>query len=153
MRKFLALVLALTLALVPAHPVLASDTRFGDIVIQSPWSRATPSGAKNGAVFLSIRNEGAEPDRLIGVDSAVASTVSLHGYEMNNDIMRMDHVQAIDLPAGAEVMLKPHSFHVMLMGLQRPLIENESFPLTLVFERAGSVTVEVKIGKAGAMMP
>jgi hypothetical protein len=69
---------------------------------------------------------------------------------MEGDVMRMRQIDGIDLPAGKTVELKPGGMHLMLIGLTKPLREHDSFPLTLVFEHARGVEVEVEVGKAGA---
>ena len=65
--------------------------------------------------------------------------------------MRMRHVRSIPVPANGTVTLQPGGHHIMMMGLTKKLKKGEIFPLTLTFENAGKVTVDVKIGHAGAL--
>ncbi len=129
----------------------AADHKIGDITVVQPWARATASLAKTGAAFLTIKNGGAQVDRLIGVRSAVAKKTELHQSLMENGLMKMRPAGAIEVPAGGMVMLKPGSYHVMFMGLKAPLKKGASFPLTLVFEKAGEIEVEAHVMKIGAM--
>lgn len=126
--------------------------RIGELMVESPWARATARGARIGGAFLTIRNAGQLGDRLIAVESEVAARVELHLTATVDGVMRMRRVvDGIEVPAGGMAELKPGSFHIMMMGLAAPLEEGGSFPVTLTFERAGSVTVDVPVRAAGAM--
>lgn len=98
-----------------------------------------------GAVYLTIRNSGSAPDRLIKASSAIAKNVELHTMLLNDGVMEMRPVEAIDVPASGEVALKPGGFHVMPIGLNKALTPGETFDVTLQFEKAGSVTVQASI--------
>lgn len=123
----------------------------GGIVVEAPFARASAGPVKNGATYLTLKNEGGEPDRLIAVRAPVADRLELHTHLHENGVMKMRHIDAIVIPAGGMTMLKPGGDHIMMMGLKAPLKEGNSFPLTLVFEKAGEITVDVGIGGVGAM--
>ncbi|MBH63112.1 MAG: hypothetical protein CL569_11840 [Alphaproteobacteria bacterium] len=130
--------------------VSAHDVKHGDITISHPWARASLSAkVKNGVSYMTLRNSGTESDRLIGVSTFVADRAELHAHEMKNNVMKMKHIEAIEIPAGGEVELKPGGLHVMLFGLRTPLQKSRTFPMTLEFESAGEVDLEVVI-EAGA---
>lgn len=138
------------LALLAASTLAAA----ADLAVESPWSRATAPGAPTGAVFCTLVNAGAEPDRLVAATCAAADTVELHTHTRGADgVMRMRPVEAIPVPAGGRVLLKPGAEHIMLIGLKRPLAAGEALPLTLRFARAGEVAVQVQVGAAGAAAP
>lgn len=107
---------------------------------------ATPGTGSpiNTAAFLSISNSGTEADRLLRVESNLAETVELHLSEMKDGVMMMRPVEGIDLPAGATVELKPGGYHIMLINLKQELKPLEKYPLTLVFEKAGSLTIDAE---------
>ena len=148
MKKPLQLLTAaLMTAALPVSGALA-----GDMEIQNPWARASAGMAKTGAAFMDVKNNGAA-DRVIGVSADVSETAELHTHIRDGDVMKMRRVDAIDVPAGETVRLKPGGLHVMFMGLSAPLKEGETFPLTLTFEKAGDMTVEVEVREAGAMGP
>jgi copper(I)-binding protein len=126
----------------------AHDFELGKLKIGHPWARATV--AANGGAFLSVENTGTTPDKLLRASTDVAGTVELHTHIKEGDIMRMRQVQAIDIPVNQKVTLAPGGFHIMLMGLKKKLAEGERFPLTLEFEKAGKITVEIAIDKPGA---
>lgn len=126
----------------------AHEYKLGDLLVDHPWARASIGQAPNGAAYMTITTEGQETDRLVGVESDAANRVELHTHLMDNGVMKMRPVEAIEIAPGEPTLLQPGGLHVMLMGLKAPLRLGESFPMTLVFERAGRVEVEVKIEEA-----
>ena len=142
------------LAAILALPAFALDYKLGAIEIGHPWSRATPPTAESGGGFLAITNTGTTPDRLIAVKSPAADKVEIHEMKMDDNIMRMREIEkGIEIPPGATVELKPGGFHVMFMGLRAPFAKDAKVPLTLVFEKAGSIDVELMVQAMGAQPP
>ena len=115
--------------------------------VEDAWARPTVAGQAGGGGFLKITS--ATADRLVAASSPVAKTVELHTMQMQGDVMQMRQVPAIDLPAGKTVELKPGGLHVMFIGLTQALNEGATFPLTLHFEKAGEVKVDVKVRNQG----
>ena len=97
-------------------------------------------GQTAGGGYLKLQNSG-PADRLVGASAPVSSSVELHSMTMEGDVMRMRQLEAIDVPAGKTVELKPGGLHLMLMGLKAPLKAGDSFVLKLRFEKAGEVAV------------
>lgn len=124
---------------------LAADYKVGDLTISDPWSRALPPNAPAGAAYFTVTNQGQAQDRLVGAASDVAGKAELHTHVKSGEMMRMQKVDAVDIPAGGEATFAPGGNHVMLIGLKRPLKDGEQFPLTLEFEKAGKVQVEVPV--------
>jgi copper(I)-binding protein len=133
----------------PAHGGHGDMASFavGEIVIESPWARE--SVTRTGAVYLTVRNGGDQGDRLTGVSAEVADKAMLHSSVMQDGVMRMSPVDAVEIPAGGEAVLEPGGLHVMLIGLKAPLEEGKSFALTLEFENAGEVQVMTTIEDIG----
>jgi periplasmic copper chaperone A len=138
-RSLIAAVMVMSAITSQAH-----SFKVGAIAIDHPWARPTAAGQKAGGGYLKLSNAGSA-DRLLSARSDVAATVELHSMTMDGNVMRMRQVDGIDLPAGQTVELKPGGFHIMFMGLKAPLKEGSSFPVKLRFEKAGEVTVEVKV--------
>ncbi len=135
-----------------AEAPAATEAAASAIAITAPWSRETSEGQKAGGAFMMIANTGTAADRLIGGSSPVAGRVETHTMEMDGDVMRMRELEdGLEVPAGGEVLLKPGSFHVMLMDLKEPLKAGEKVPLTLNFQGAGPVEVALEVQSAGAM--
>jgi len=142
----------LTLAL--ANPTLARDYKLGALEIGQPWARATPPSAPAGGGFLKITNTGSTPDRLVSASSPAAELVQVHEMKMEGSVMRMREVdKGLEIPAGGSVTLAPGSYHLMMMGLKAPLKQGSPVPLTLVFEKAGKIDVELAVESIGAQAP
>ena len=122
----------------------ADDVTLGSLKIDHPWARASAGPARNSAAFMTIHNAG-DADRLVAAAADVSERVELHTHMMEGDVMKMRQVEAIEVPAGGMAELQPGGFHVMLIGLKAPLKEGEHFPLTLTFEKAGEMTLEVTV--------
>jgi periplasmic copper chaperone A len=155
MRSLWKLAIAAVL-IAAAAPALAQGTGAASVTVEQPWAQATPAGAKTGAVYITLVNKSGSADRLIGASSDVAATLQIHEMKVVNGVMQMRQLaHGLPIPAGKTVVLKPGSYHVMLIGLKQPLTAGESFPLTLTFEKAGniSVTVPVQAMGAGAAKP
>ena len=144
MLRFIA-----ALAIFSTTAVFAHDYTAGSIKIDHPWSRATVAGIPNGAAYFVLENKGDTDDRLLSAASPVADKVELHTHLKEGEIVRMRQVDDVNLPAGETVAFEPGGLHVMLMGLKEPLEQDKSFPLTLEFDQAGSVTVVVSIDLMG----
>jgi copper(I)-binding protein len=153
MTKILAI--AAVAAIAAASSPSAHEYRLRSLHIDHPFARATPPGARSGGVFLSVENNGDRADRLLGVSTPVAGTAELHQMVMDAGVMRMRSVTGLDVKPGGRLVLQPGGYHVMLADLKRPLQAGDSFPLTLVFEKAGSIEVSVVVENmgAGAMHP
>lgn len=140
--------LAFLASLVLAGAALAQTN---ELEVTNAWARATPGKAENGAAYLTIQSP--TPDRLLSVSSPVANKAELHTMSMEGMVMKMRPLAGLDIPAGQPVTLKPGGQHIMLVGLDAPLREGQSFPLTLTFEKAGTRTVSVAVEKPGAVGP
>ena len=151
MLRYLSLAAALLVTALLSNLAAAADYTLGDLTIHKPWARASIGQAQAGAAYLTVMNKGSLPDRLIAAEGTVANRVELHTHMMDGGVMRMRPVKAIEVAPGEPAVLKPGGLHVMLMGLKAPLVKGESFPLTLVFEKAGRIEVEVPIGEGMAM--
>ena len=103
------------------------------VTVKDPWVRATVPAAKASGAFMQIQS--AQDARLVEVRSSVAGIAELHQMAMENNMMKMQQVDGIDLPAGKTVPLASGGYHIMLMQLKRQLKEGETVLLTLVVER------------------
>ena len=142
------------LCAVLALPAFALDYRLGAIEIAQPWARATPPSAPAGGGFFTVTNTGSTPDRLVSVRSPAADIVQIHEMKMDGSVMRMREVEkGLEIPAGKSVTLAPGGYHLMMMGLKGPLKQGTQVPVTLVFEKAGAVDVELNVEGLGATQP
>lgn len=118
-------------AIALSFAVLAGPA-FAQVKIDDPWVRATVPQQKVTGAFMRITS--ARDARLVLARSPVAGKVEIHEMAMQNDVMKMRPVAAVELPAGAAVELKPGAHHIMLFDLKRPMVEGETVPFELVVE-------------------
>lgn len=133
--------------LVPAMLVLGSCSDSKDLSVSDARSNACIAG-DNCGVFFTIANAGDEADTLLGseVGTDIAADSGLHTVVMNDaGEMEMTPIENIPVPASGTVELKPGSLHVMLMTLNQELAVGDTFPLTLTFEKAGEMTLDVTV--------
>jgi copper(I)-binding protein len=130
-----------------AGPGRADTYRAGSLEVLQPWSQALPPSAPTAAAYFSVRNTGMADDRLLSVDTPVAAEAQLHEHVGADGMMKMQQVSAVIIPAAGRVRFAPFASHVMLLGLgdRSQLVEGASFPLTLHFQRAGDVHVQVQV--------
>jgi hypothetical protein len=150
MTKTFALIGALLLGgTAGAHELTVGDLQF--IHPHIPQPAAT---AQVAAGYLAISNAGAEPDRLVGVSSTIAKSVSLHQSRVDaNGVASMSPVEMLEIPAGETVLLEPGGYHIMFMGLTGRFSEGDMLPVTLTFEKAGAIEMEFMVDPAdGAAM-
>lgn len=154
-RRLALAALASSLAVAAfAGSASAQDYKLGALEIRQPWTRATPATALSGGGFLTITNTGTTPDRLVAARSTVSSKVEVHEMKMEDNVMKMRELdKGLEIPAGATVALKPGGYHIMFMGLKAPIAKDAMVPVTLVFEKAGSIDVQLKAAAIGAAMP
>jgi copper(I)-binding protein len=131
-----------------------AEAATSQIAITAPWSRETAEGQDAGGAFMTIANSGTAADRLTGGSTPVAGEVQVHTVDMTDGVMRMRQLEdGLEIPAGGSVTLRPGSFHIMLMQLTQPLRQGEAVPVTLTFENAGTVEVELTVQPVGAQGP
>lgn len=146
LRLVTALVLGTaTLTVMADAPAHDHRMNNGMPVVTQVWSRAMPPSAPTGAVYFTVSNPGETPDRLMNVQTPRAERAELHTHVHKGEVMSMERIDSIEVPAGGEVAFKPGGSHVMLFKLSEPLVAGEHFPLKLTFENAGEVAVDVAI--------
>ena len=115
------------------------------IVVEDAWVRSVPPVSKTTAAFMRIRNEGDEPDRLIGVTTSIAERAEIHETVMDKGVMRMRRVESLTIPPGRTVVLKPMGKHIMIIGLKESVDQVGKVRIVLVFEKSGRIVVETPV--------
>lgn len=142
MRRLLAVAAACTL-------LTAAGAAAAQVQVRDAWARPALQGQDATGAFMTLTSpEGA---RLVGAGSPVAGIVEIHEMTMDNNVMKMREVKAIDLPAGRPVQLKPGGYHVMLMDLKRPLAVGEKVPVDLRIEQRDKRLVTQRVEVEVAM--
>ena len=144
-------VFAVLLYLFSSNFAFAHGYKLGDLNIHHPWARATPVGAEVAGGYMEITNSGSSGDRLVAVEVAGVHMAAIHEMVTVDGIMKMRPLPSgLDIKAGETISLKPGSFHVMMMGLSKPLLEGATISGKLHFEKAGSIDIEYKIEAMGS---
>tara|TARA_R110002072_G_scaffold18757_5_gene69861 strand:- start:578 stop:1096 length:519 start_codon:yes stop_codon:yes gene_type:complete len=154
-NRLLATLFAAILTLSLPTLAWAQDAKSHDataqhgITVTGAWARPTIAKMRNTAAYFQASIVTGE-DKLLAAKTAKAEKAELHQHVMEGDIARMRPVDAVPLSPGHPAVFQPTGYHVMIMGLKGPLNEGDSFPLTLTFEKAGDVTVDVMVMKKAA---
>src|SRR5713226_8489594 len=143
----------LLLLLLSGGQAYAQKSGQNAIVVERPWARATPAGARTGAAYVTLINNGSSSDSLLSAATPVADQVQFHSASEENGVSRMREMRTVEVAPGAVVTFNPGGWHIMVVGLKQPLKEGQTFPLTLNFEKAGKEDVVVSVAKVGAMQP
>ncbi len=152
-KFFVTSLLALTLGWIgslPGSVVTAKDQnslpgKIGGILVEDAWVRSVPFSSKHTAAYMILRNQGDVEDRLLSIQSDVAQVVEMHQVVNDGNLVSMQPVEFILVPAHEITELEPGGYHLMLINLQGVLEEGEQVSLTLQFEHAGDLTLMVEV--------
>jgi copper(I)-binding protein len=140
--------LVLCAGLFSAGAALAQEPRH-DIIVSQAWVRAMPPSMKNTAAYMTIENRTGQELVLQSASTGAARVVELHKMEQAGTIMNMKEVDTLGIPAGGSLVLKPHSFHLMMIDLVKPLVEGETIPIVLTFADGSQLTVNAVVRRSG----
>jgi len=123
---------------------------LGDIEIGSPWARASSATRQDGGGFFTLTNKGAAPDRLIAASSPAVEKIEIHAIKVVGPDLRMrEREGGLTLPPGVMLTLKPRGYHLLLLGLKTQPAQGALLPVTLTFEKAGTVEVALVVAAPG----
>lgn len=133
-------------------PASGGDTfKIGDLVVVSPWTRATPGGAKVAGGYLKVTNNGKLADRLVSATASIADRVEIHEMSMTDGVMKMRPLpNGLTIKPGETIELKPGGFHMMFMDIKQSLKQGDTLKSTLTFEKAGKLDVTFGVNALGA---
>jgi hypothetical protein len=157
-------ILKILVALLLLTSLLAACSGAGELTVTAAWARPAAAGS-NGAIYFEIHNASGQDDVLLRVESEAAGVIELHqavmidpaeltgddnghaGMDMSagDMVMQMALQDSVAIPQGERVLFAPGSLHAMLVNLNNALVAGDSFEATLVFEKAGPITVVVSV--------
>jgi copper(I)-binding protein len=126
-----------------AASVYAADVKVSNLSVDDAWARTGQPGQVSAAYF-EVKNKG-PADKIVSANCDCAKATELHDVKMVDGAMKMVPVAGMEVPANGELKLKPGSYHIMLIGLNRPLVAGETLPIKVKFEKSGEVTVNAKV--------
>jgi len=153
MLRLLSQALLSIVFILSALPVSADSTRVNDLVIDSPWARASIGTSRPAAAYMTIRNEGTESDTLLAVSTPLSGMAEVHATSTKNGVMSMGPAGPVEIQGGGNVLLAPGGLHIMMMKLKKALIKGKTVEITLAFKRSGKITVTAPIYGPGATRP
>lgn len=137
-------VMALLLVLITLMLVACGSSE--QVTVTDLWGRPSPMSAANAAFYMSIHNNGSEPEELQAADIDICGRTELHESKIDdNGVMSMHHVEKIDIPPGQTISLEPGGLHIMCIGRQAELVSGEQIPILLEFATLGELEVEADI--------
>ena len=120
----------------------AAEAELG---LSNAWVRPTLGAGRTTAAYVTIANMGTAADRLMAAETPGAGSVEIHTSGMEDGVMRMRRLEGLDIPPGKTITMAPGGFHIMLIDMEEPVQVGTNMPLTLIFESAGSITVEAEV--------
>jgi copper(I)-binding protein len=121
--------------------------------IVHPWTAATQAAGGAVPVYMTLKSSSTTADRLVGAATPLAEKVELMEQKEPGAAGLPTVVRHVAVPAGASIRLNVGGPHVLLSGVKKRLNAYDTFPLTLVFEKAGKVVVEVQVEETEAAAP
>jgi copper(I)-binding protein len=160
MRRVVLIGLALAVAASEyVQPAMHSSAQAA-IRLENAWARRAPAmahgqsgghgataagGTGNGAMYVTIVNDGSSADALVGATTDAAKTVELHETTQEGGVMKMRPLPRFDVPGGGRLEMKPGGHHIMLLGLTRDLKPGDTVRVTLTFETGGRMSIEAPV--------
>jgi copper(I)-binding protein len=138
-KKMLSILLLATLF------VSACGSSSGELTVQDAWARPASAG-ENGAAYFVIENGTAADDILLSASSEIAAATEIHkSMIMDGGVMSMKQQESVSVPAGDQVEFKPGGLHIMFVNLKRDLKVGDTITITLIFEKAGRLTIQAVV--------
>ena len=135
-------------------PAGSVEYSIGNLHIVAPWMRATPKGASVASGYMTITNRGNEPDRLLSIESDIATSVEVHEMSTSGEVMKMRPLaKPLEIEPGGVVELKPSGYHLMFSHLKQGVNAGDKVRVTMVFEKAGTIEIELPAAGIAAKGP
>lgn len=135
-------------------PAGSVEYSIGNLHIVAPWMRATPKGASVASGYMTITNRGNEPDRLLSIESDIATSVEVHEMSTSGEVMKMRPLEKpLEIEPGGVVELKPSGYHLMFSHLKQGVNAGDKVRVTMVFEKAGKIEIELPAAGIAAKGP
>jgi copper(I)-binding protein len=134
-----------------SEPKEVPAATLGSLQIVKPWARSSSSEPDIAGAYMTVVNDG-ESERLVSASSPVAGSVEIHAIRVKGPVLEMRQLaDGLVIPPANQQILKPRGYHLLMRGLASPLASGSKVPVTLVFDKAGSVTVDFAVEEPGAV--
>ncbi len=135
----------LNVLLTAACLVLLSNLSYAHIEIDGAYVRGLPPGQPNTAAFMRLYNDTSDDMTLIGAETSAAKRVEIHQHSHHNGVMQMRQVHSVDIGAGQVFEFKSGGYHIMLIGLAKPLRHGDTVDFDLVFASGAKVSMTLPV--------
>lgn len=133
----------------PEEPLVVT---LGPLTIDHIWVAETLGGQPRTAAYLRIANASDVDDRLLSASTPAAGMTHLHQTVTDDNVSRMEGIDALIVPGGAQVTMVPGGIHIMMMQVAEPLETGDEVEMTLSFLEAGDVTFTAPVRSRADMM-
>jgi copper(I)-binding protein len=134
-----------------SEPKEVPAASLGPLQIVKPWARSSSSHPDIAGGYMTVVNDG-ETDRLVSASCPAAGSLEIHAIRVKGPVLEMRKQDGgLVIPPANQQILKPRGYHLLMSGLAAPLAVGSKLPITLVFEKAGSVTVDFAVEAPGAV--
>ena len=130
--------------LIACLAVAAATSASANVTVSNPWARASVAQQQATGVFMDLQS-GRDNAKLLSVTTDAATSAEIHEMRMEDNVMKMRAVPSVSLPSGQTVSLKPGGYHIMLMGLKKPLVAGTNVELTLEVMHADGTKEKVAV--------
>jgi periplasmic copper chaperone A len=144
---FAAALTALAAVAAASLPAIAGGRAADLVKVEAPFVRLTPPGQSTTGAFMNLKNADSRDHKLVSAASPAARVVELHEHTHEGGVMRMRPVKEILVKAKGETKLAPGGYHVMMIGLVKPLSDGELVPITLTFEDGSTLKLDAPARK------
>lgn len=129
------------LALMVSTSAMAQDT----LSISDARAKASIPGSQNGVAFATLENLSSTPITIHQVTSDISKMTQIHTHEMRDGMMSMKHVPELTIAPSEQVVFQSGGYHFMLMGLKKPLVEGQTFNLTISYDNNQTQTISIPV--------
>lgn len=121
---------------------LGASLFASELVVSEPYVKITPPNAKNTAIFMSIENKSNKDIKLIDAKSTFPKNTEIHTHIHEDGMMKMIRIKDITIKANSTLLLKPKSYHIMLMGIPKGIDKDSKVDVELFFDNGESIKLE-----------
>lgn len=122
----------------------------GKLVISDAWARGPSEASPECGGYFVVTNKADAEDRLVSASSKLAERIEIHAIKVvGADIKMRPLPDGLRIPPDTTLALKPRGYHLLLLGVKLPLAKGAILPVTLLFDKAGSIDVELVIRANG----
>ena len=131
-------------ALLISHFAIADDK----LEIDEAWIAEAPAVSKVMAAYMEIENETRQDRQAVSMQCKEFERAEFHRTVEKDGMARMEHQQALNIPADSELALEPGGYHIMLFNPARHLLAGDKTSCSIKFDDGTTISIDLKIRKS-----